>query len=59
MTRRQSPPPALIDRSTDKVDSQRLGYALRRYRDRVVGGHRFVKADDDSCKVGLWTVEEI
>ena len=45
--------------STDRVDSQRVGYALRRCRDRVVGGLRFVKAEDDSRKTSRWTVEAL
>ena len=50
---------ALIGCSTDDVDSQQLGYALRRYRDRVAGGLRFTKVEDDRRKTGLWTVGEI
>ncbi|MCP4002648.1 MAG: hypothetical protein GY725_00495 [bacterium] len=49
----------LCDCSTDRLDSSRLGYALRKYRERVVEGFRFTKPHDDGSKVGLWTVERV
>ncbi len=49
----------LCDCPTEKLDSRRLGYALRKYRDRVVDGSRFTKPECDDDKVGLWTVEDL
>ena len=50
---------ALAQCSTGKLDSQQLGYALRRHRERIAGGLRFTKVDDDNRKTGLWAVEEV
>jgi len=49
----------LCDCSTDKLDSRSLGYTLRRYRDRPVGGLKFVRPESDSDNTGLWTVEVV
>ena len=50
---------ALIGCPSDKVDSQNVGYALRKYRDRIANGRCFTKCDDDSHKTGRWTVRAI
>jgi putative DNA primase/helicase len=49
----------LCDCSTEKLDSRRLGYSLRRYRDRVVGGLRFIRPDSDADNTSMWTVEQL
>jgi putative DNA primase/helicase len=49
----------MCDCPTDKLDSRRLGYSLRHYRDRVVGGLRFTRPDSDPDKTSLWTVEQL
>ncbi len=44
---------------TAKLDGRSLGYALRRYKGRVVGGFRFMSNDRDlHTKLLLWRVEE-
>lgn len=50
---------ALIGCPSDKVDSQNVGYALRKYKERIANGRRFMKVDDDSHKAGLWTVRAV
>jgi hypothetical protein len=47
------------DCPAEKLDGRRVGYALRHYRDRIVGGLRFSRPDSDTDNTSLWTVEPV